>query len=67
MSTLFKVKYWVGPFISWAPPLKRWGPGHATPLPMIDTSQPLILEPLKIEGRTMQPRYALGLASSLAF
>ena len=27
MSTLFKVKYWVGPFNSWALPLrlKHWG------------------------------------------
>jgi len=36
VSTLFKVKYWVGPFNSWAPPLKTLGratrPLRSTPL-----------------------------------
>jgi len=35
MTTLFKVKHWVGPFNSWAIHLKHWGRTHP---PLIDAS-----------------------------
>jgi len=40
MSTVFKVKYWVGPFNGWVPSFKTMG---AHPTPVIDVSGHIFL------------------------